>query len=50
VAQFAGRDTAPATTPCRNPAFDVTPAGLITAIITEDGVLHPPLDHRGARP
>lgn len=25
-----------------NPAFDVTPADLITAIITESGVLHPP--------
>jgi methylthioribose-1-phosphate isomerase len=26
----------------RNPAFDVTPAGLITAIITEAGVARPP--------
>ncbi len=25
-----------------NPAFDVTPADLITAIVTERGVLHPP--------
>ncbi len=25
----------------RNPAFDVTPAGLVTAFITESGVLHP---------
>lgn len=25
-----------------NPAFDVTPAELITAIVTEDGVFHPP--------
>ena len=25
-----------------NPAFDVTPAGLVTAFITEHGVLHPP--------
>ncbi len=25
-----------------NPAFDVTPAGLITAIITEKGVIKPP--------
>lgn len=44
VAQLGGRDIAPATTPCRNPAFDVTPAGLITAIITEAGVLHAPFD------
>lgn len=26
------------------PAFDVTPAGLVTAIITERGILSPPLD------
>jgi methylthioribose-1-phosphate isomerase len=26
----------------RNPAFDVTPAGYITAIITENGVAFPP--------
>jgi methylthioribose-1-phosphate isomerase len=26
----------------RNPAFDVTPAGLIAAIVTEDGVHRPP--------
>ncbi len=26
----------------RNPAFDVTPASLITAIVTEDGVSEPP--------
>jgi methylthioribose-1-phosphate isomerase len=25
-----------------NPAFDVTPAALVTAIVTEDGVVHPP--------
>ena len=28
-----------------NPAFDVTPPQLITAIITEKGILEPPLDH-----
>jgi methylthioribose-1-phosphate isomerase len=28
--------------PARNPAFDVTPAALITAIVTEDGVHRPP--------
>jgi methylthioribose-1-phosphate isomerase len=27
--------------PARNPAFDVTPASLITAIVTEEGVRHP---------
>jgi len=30
--------------PAYNFAFDVTPAGLITAIITEQGVLHAPYD------
>ncbi len=29
-------------TPCRNPAFDVTPAELITALVTERGVASPP--------
>lgn len=28
-------------TPCRNPAFDVTPAELITALVTERGVVAP---------
>ena len=28
--------------PARNPAFDVTPAALVTAIITEHGVQNPP--------
>jgi methylthioribose-1-phosphate isomerase len=28
-------------TPCRNPAFDVTPAGLVTALVTERGVARP---------
>jgi methylthioribose-1-phosphate isomerase len=27
--------------PCRNPAFDVTPASLITAVVTERGVAQP---------
>ncbi len=30
--------------PARNPAFDVTPAGLITAIVTEHGVHLPPYE------
>ena len=28
--------------PARNPAFDVTPASLVTAIVTEEGVHRPP--------
>ena len=34
--------TVPAPSPVHNPAFDVTPAALIDAIVTEDGVLRPP--------
>jgi methylthioribose-1-phosphate isomerase len=33
---------APEGTPAANPAFDVTPAGLVTAIVTERGVLRAP--------
>ena len=33
----------------RNPAFDVTPAALIAAIVTEDGVLRPPYAESLAR-
>jgi methylthioribose-1-phosphate isomerase len=29
-----------------NPAFDVTPAELITAIVTDRAVHHPPYDFR----
>jgi methylthioribose-1-phosphate isomerase len=44
VACFAGVEVAPAATPVRNPAFDVTPAALVTAIVTERGVHEPPFD------
>ncbi|MEN6519521.1 MAG: S-methyl-5-thioribose-1-phosphate isomerase [Armatimonadota bacterium] len=37
-----GRAVAPAGVPVINPAFDVTPAELITAIITEQGIIRPP--------
>jgi methylthioribose-1-phosphate isomerase len=38
------RDSAELTSrfPARNPAFDVTPAALIAAIVTENGVHRPP--------
>jgi methylthioribose-1-phosphate isomerase len=35
------RDFAPEGTPCRNPAFDVTPAELVWALVTERGVSGP---------
>lgn len=43
-----GCQTAPADVEIYNPAFDVTPADLVTAIITEHGVARPPL-HRSMR-
>jgi methylthioribose-1-phosphate isomerase len=42
VRGVGGRLTAPPESPVYNPAFDVTPAELITAIVTERGVFHPP--------
>jgi methylthioribose-1-phosphate isomerase len=47
VQELAGQRIAPATSPARNPAFDVTPAALITAIVTERGVFRPPYDFGG---
>jgi methylthioribose-1-phosphate isomerase len=41
VTNFRGQATARPQTTVYNPAFDVTPAGLITAIITEEKVLFP---------
>ena len=35
--------------PAANPAFDVTPAELVTAIFTEAGVLEPPYPEAIAR-
>jgi methylthioribose-1-phosphate isomerase len=37
-----GQPIAPAGTEVRNPAFDITPAELISAIITDEGALRPP--------
>ncbi|MGD0076182.1 MAG: S-methyl-5-thioribose-1-phosphate isomerase [Candidatus Binataceae bacterium] len=42
VLEFAGRRVAPAGVSAFNPAFDVTPAELVTAIITERGIAYPP--------
>jgi methylthioribose-1-phosphate isomerase len=41
VTHFGARQTAPENAPVFNPAFDVTPHHLITAIITEKGVIRP---------
>ncbi|GIV89947.1 MAG: methylthioribose-1-phosphate isomerase [Chloroflexus sp.] len=42
VTHIAGIAIAPRGVPAAHPAFDVTPNELVTAIITERGVLHPP--------
>ena len=42
VLLIGGSRLAPRGAEARNPAFDVTPAELITAIVTERGVLRPP--------
>lgn len=42
VTHFAGSAAAPAGARVYNPAFDVTPSHLITAFITEYGVMRPP--------
>jgi len=39
-----GKRTAPIGVPVFNPAFDVTPASLVHAFITEKGVIKPPFD------
>ena len=45
VAYFLGRNTVPESVAVYNPAFDVTPNNLVTAIITEKGILSPPLEN-----
>ncbi len=49
VLTFASARTAPAGARALNPAFDVTPAALIAAIITERGVLRAPYGDAIAR-
>jgi methylthioribose-1-phosphate isomerase len=44
VTHHGGRQLAPAGIRVANPAFDVTPASFVDAIITERGVARPPYD------
>ena len=46
VTHFAGVQTAPEGVGVYNPAFDVTPHRLLTGIVTEKGVIHPPFEER----
>jgi methylthioribose-1-phosphate isomerase len=48
VLEFRGDLTAPPGFPVWNPAFDVTPAHLVAAIVTEQGVFRAPYDLRPA--
>lgn len=41
LTRIGGEELAPAGTRVLNPAFDVTPAGLLTTIVTERGVIAP---------
>jgi methylthioribose-1-phosphate isomerase len=44
VAEVRGRRMVPVGVGVRNPVFDVTPARLVTAIVTDGAVLRPPYD------
>jgi methylthioribose-1-phosphate isomerase len=44
VSTLAGRRVAPDAAGVWNPAFDVTPARLVTAFVTDAGVLRPPFE------
>jgi methylthioribose-1-phosphate isomerase len=44
VVAVRGKRIAPRGVPVANPAFDMTPPELVTSIITERGVLHPPFE------
>ncbi len=47
--QFQGKPAQPESASARNPAFDVTPNRLVTAIVTENGVARPPFEVNLAR-
>ena len=49
VVGYGGARWAPEGVEVRNPAFDITPAELVTALITERGVLQPPFGPAIAR-
>jgi methylthioribose-1-phosphate isomerase len=47
--QVNGLAIAPSGAKARNPAFDVTPHRLLTAIVTEKGVIYPPFGENLSR-
>jgi methylthioribose-1-phosphate isomerase len=44
VFQIRGKRIAPKRVPIANPAFDMTPPELVTSMITERGLIHPPFE------
>jgi methylthioribose-1-phosphate isomerase len=42
ITSIQGKQIAPVGVKVYNPAFDITPAGYVTAIITEQGIVYPP--------
>lgn len=49
VREISGKIIIPESMPVKNPAFDVTPAGNVTAIITESGIIYPPYEKNIAK-
>ena len=49
ITSWSGRQIAPTDVHVYNPAFDVTPAELVTAFFTEKGVIGPPFEDNLAR-
>ena len=44
ITEWYGRKIAPDGVKVYNPAFDVTPHNLVTAIVTDKGIIYPPYD------
>lgn len=44
ITEVKGQQITPDNTPVFNPAFDITPAEYVTAIITEKGIVYPPYE------
>lgn len=43
--QVSNQPATPPGTKARNPAFDITPHPLLTALVTEKGIIYPPFSH-----
>jgi methylthioribose-1-phosphate isomerase len=47
--EVAGQPVTPVGSTARNPAFDITPNRLLTAIVTENGIIYPPFEQNLGR-